>query len=183
MSEASGSRTELINGMQIRRASSQDLDIVYSVIRSSADWLKGQGMDHWDKYYTREKVVEKLKSQEVYLAFDKDNVVGTITFDTNPVSYYEERDLANFSDPEAKALYVTALAVLPEQQKKGIAGSLMKFAEDRAKEKGVGFVRFDCRAMYIDLVKFYRNRDYKVVGAIIDYEDNNEPYFLMEKEL
>ena len=52
MTEAPGTLNsgELVNGMQIRRASVQDLDQVWGVIESCAGWLKGQGMDHWDKY-------------------------------------------------------------------------------------------------------------------------------------
>src|SRR3972149_103668 len=129
------SKPETINGLQVRRAQPSDLDEVWRIIKSCSDWLKGQGMNHWDKYYTKELVEKKLTTQEVYLAFDPDGLVGTITLDMSPVSYYEKKDIASFADPEAQALYVTALAVLPEHQGKGTASKLMGFAETQVKKR------------------------------------------------
>ena len=140
-------------------------------------------MNHWDKYYTKKLVEKKIKTQEVYLAFSQGSLVGTITLDTSPVSYYEERDIASFADPEARALYVTALAVLPEHQGKGVASKLMEFAETQGKKREIGFIRFDCRASYTDLINFYTKRGYQRTGDMIDTKDNNEIYYLMEKQV
>ncbi len=169
--------------LQIVRAWESDLDTVWGIIKADSDWLESQGMSHWTHYYSRELIEKKLKRQEVYIARNSDGVVGTITLDTNPVDYYTDEDMQKFEDPSARGLYATALAVLPEYQGKGIASKLMEFVEAQAKERGIRFVRFDCRASYLKLVEFYKRRRYKIVGEIIDDADNNELYYLMEKKI
>lgn len=169
--------------LDIERAGAADVDAVWKIVKACSDWLTTFGYNHWSKYYTRELVAKKVNDQEVYLKYVDGLPVATVTFDTKPVDYYTKKELNSFEDPKAKALYVRTLAVLPKYQKRGIASELMDFAEEKAGEKGISYVRCDCRALYLDLVNFYRARGCKIVGLIIDVRDNNEPYFLMEKKL
>jgi GNAT superfamily N-acetyltransferase len=145
--------------------------------------LLQKGHDHWAGYYSRVLVKEKLSHQQVYLMSVANQKVGTVTLDTNQVDYYTLDDLAHFENPRAPSIYVTALAVLPEEQQKGYATKLMEFVEAQAREHGVEYIRFDCRARYIELVSFYEHRGYWIKGLLWDEEDNNEPYCLMEKKL
>lgn len=170
-------------GLDLIRGQSVNLDEAWALISTCSEWLRDIGMDHWDKYYTRKMVEEKIKGQELYLAYREGELVGTVTLDTNPVSYYEPNDLETFEDPKAEAMYVTALAVYPDMQKQGIAGNLMKFAEESAKERNIPYIRFDCRESYGELVEFYKKRGYGVVGRFTDPSDNDEPYLLMEKKI
>ncbi len=176
-------RVELGGNLEVGRASRGDLESVWAIIKSDSDWLAEKGLDHWRKYYTREKIAQKIGGSEVYLAYQNNDLVGTVTLDTNPVEYYRPEEMNQFTDPDASGLYVTALAVLPDKQGQGIASELMEFADSEAKKKGVKYVRFDCRAAYTDLVNFYKKRGYKVAGETVDEEDNNELYLLMEKAL
>lgn len=176
---------EISSNLSLRRATAQDLDAVWGIIEKDSKWLSEEkDLHHWAGYYTKEKIAHKLESQEVYLASQNGEVVGTITLDTNPVEYYrEEEELSKFADPKAPALYVTALAVDPEKHGQGIAGNLMNFADSEARKRGISYVRFDCRDRYSDLVNFYKKRGYVIVGTTIDEEDNNEVYDLMEKKV
>ena len=76
---------------------------------------------------------------------------------------------------------MSAVAVNPDVQGRGIASRLMKMADDTAKSRGIDCVRFDCRAEYTDLVTFYLKRGYAKVGSFSEYEDQN--YLLMEKKV
>ncbi len=176
-------RVGLGGNLEVGRASQEDLDSVWGIIKSDSDWLAEKGLDHWRKYYTREKVQRKIYGQEVYLAYQNNNLAGTVTLDTNPVEYYRPEEMNQFTEPDASGLYVTALAVVPAKQGQGIASKLMEFADSEAKKKGVKYIRFDCRAAYKELVDFYKKRGYKVIGETLDEEDNNERYLLMEKEI
>lgn len=168
---------------EIERAQESDIDSVWGIVEACSEQLVTFGHDHWSKYYSKDAIGKKVKDHEVYLKYIGNRPVGTMTLADTPVEYYEPKDMSSFAEPEADALYVSALAVLPEFQSKGIASELMTFAENRAKEMGLVYIRFDCRALYVDLVQFYRKRGYKVVGVLTDERDNYEPYFLMEKML
>jgi ribosomal protein S18 acetylase RimI-like enzyme len=174
--------TEKLN-TQIDRAGASESDIVWNIIDTCSKWLETSGMSHWTNYYTKQLIDKKLSSQEVYIAKVNGNPVAAVTLDQNPVDYYEAQDLSHFEQPEAAAIYVTALAVLPEKQKQGLASQLVTFAETTAKARGIKYIRFDCRASYEVLVNFYQKRGYCIRGTILDTEDNNEPYYLMEKQI
>lgn len=176
-----GESPEDIISEQIRRATQDDLDRVWTVIKKCSDWLLENGLDHWDAYYSKELIEEKLNKSTVFVVEVKGNVVGTVTISTDEVEYYTESDVAQFSNKDSRAVYVTALAVLPSMQGLGIGSALMKMVEDKAFEMGISTVRFDCRARYKELVEFYLKNGYSVVGLLWDEEDNNEPYCLMEK--
>ncbi len=76
-----------------------------------------------------------------------------------------------------------ALGVRPSEQGKGIAGKFIDFAFAEAKNRGVKWLRLDCREIP-SLVRFYENRGFKRVGRM--EEDNNgvtEVYLLMERQV
>lgn len=178
-----GTREKLQPILEIRPATLQDLDVVWKMVEICSDWLVTKGFDHWKKYYSKELVEKKLKTQEVFIGSLDDNPVATVTMDMNPVDYYTPEDMSRFANQNAMAVYITALAVLPEKQGAGLASQMMQMVEGKTREKGAKYLRLDCRESYQDLVRFYANRGFVTVGRIIDEADNNEPYLLMEKEL
>ncbi|MDD2224615.1 MAG: GNAT family N-acetyltransferase [Candidatus Shapirobacteria bacterium] len=173
---------EAINTNRLERATEKDVDKVFEVIKADGDWLlKEKGLDHWSSYYTREIMENKVKKQEVYLTYKNNEVVGTISFGEYPPDYYVLKNREAFTDPKAKALYLSSLAIKPEFHGQGIASDLMNFADSTAKSRGAEYVRFDCREEYGDLVNFYIKRGYKKVGSFVEEEGYN--YLLMEKKV
>lgn len=182
MAEKEDVLNEPAGEMKAIRASGTDIDKVWGVVKSCADWLLTQkGLDHWSSYYTREIIEKKIKTQEVLLIYEGDEVVGTMSLDSKPVGYYTEKNLSNFADPTAKAVYVSIVAVRPEFQRRGIASRLMESADEITKSRGIAYIRFDCRKEYVELVNFYQKRGYKIVGSFSEGEDQN--YLLMEKKV
>jgi len=64
-----------------------------------------------------------------------------------------------------------------------VASQLLKASEQAAMGMEAKYIRFDCRADYKELIRFYQRRHFMIVGEIIDTEDNNNVYYLMEKRL
>jgi hypothetical protein len=65
-------------GLDLIRGQSVNLDEAWALISTCSEWLRDIGMDHWDKYYTRKMVEEKIKGQELYLAYREGELVGTV---------------------------------------------------------------------------------------------------------
>jgi len=159
-----------------------ELDTVWGLIREDSEWLsKEKGLNHWSDWYTREKVEEKFEDWDVYLAYRDNKLVGTMSVSEKKVGYYLQESIEMFEEPEARALYVSMLAVKPEFQGQGVASDLLKKAEEIAKDKGIKYVRFDCREEYSELVYFYLKRDYKKRGSFNEAEGEN--YLMMEKKI
>lgn len=171
-----------ISGATFTRANSSDIDKVWNLIDTDAQWLLTEnGLDHWSSYYTRDTVAKKVREQEVYLLSIKGQPVATITLSPDPADYYTPVNLGNFTAPSEKALYVSSLAVHPDFHRQGIASKLMEFADQTAVNRGIRYLRFDCRAEYTDLIRFYTNRGYLSRGSFSEGEAQN--YLLIEKTL
>lgn len=172
------------SGLEISQAQENQSSQVWGVINTCSRWLLStKGFTHWSSYYTETKIKEKLKKQKVFLITNHQTPIATITLDTKPIDYFTSEDMSCFTDPQADALYITALGVLPEYQGRGIATALMTFAEAEAQKAGIQYVRFDCLASYSELVKFYEKLGYTVKGHYVDTQDNDKLYNLMEKEI
>jgi|SRR6266404_3974413 len=178
-------RAEQGSQLQIKKATTEDVATVWGIVEADAKWLANQGLEHWAKYYTEIMVSKMIHKKEVFLGLKSGKAVGTITYDTKPPKYYDEEGYSKLfsGGEEENAAYVTAVAVLPNEQKQGFAGQMLQFAEEEAKQKGTKWMRLDCRAEVPDLVSFYEKRGYKKLGDKPIDEGEAGTYWLMEKEL
>lgn len=175
---------EIPGNFEIKKATENDLPTVWRIIKKNADDLSRQGIHHWEKYYTEEMVSKMIRKKEVYLGLNNSNPVGTVTFDSKPPKYYAEPGYGErFTSPEDLAIYITALAVLPDEQHHGFASKMLQFVEDEAIKRNINWLRLDCRAEVPGLVIFYERRGFVKVNEEPINEGEDGTYFLMEKSL
>jgi ribosomal protein S18 acetylase RimI-like enzyme len=166
--------------IKIEKVDISKLDTVYGLIKEDSEWLsKEKGLNHWSDWYTKERVAEKFEDWDVCLAYRNNQLVGTMSMSEEKVGYYLQESIEMFAEPEARALYISMLAVKPEFQGQGVASDLLKSAEEIARNKKIEYVRFDCREEYRELVDFYLKRGYEKRGAFNEAEEEN--YLMMEK--
>jgi len=159
--------------MTIRKAKQADANKVLSILLDCAHWLADQGLTHWKEAHTLERVVKRIKERNVFLLEVKGSEVATITLDNKSPSYYRDSDKLFWSNPDAAALYISSLAVLPESQGGGLATQLLTFAEEQARKQGLKYIRFDAVAHYKALTRFYVSRGYRVVGSRVTGKENS----------
>lgn len=63
------------------------------------------------------------------------------------------------------------LGVKPSYHGKGVASKLLLFFEDKAREEGVDFLRFNAFTEYRELNNFYLKRDFCFLGSIVDGDE------------
>lgn len=169
--------------LNFERVGMESVDKVWKIVSRCASWLlKEKGLDHWSSYYTREMIEDKISSCEVYLVSEENVSVGTFCISEKMFDFYNElpRPLP-FKDLEVNAFYPSMLAVDPDHQGKGVASKILEFLEQIARERGIKYIRFDCREEYSDLVSFYKKRGFVEVGRFSEGEGQN--CLLMEKEI
>lgn len=167
--------TKQISKYPIVRANSSNCNEVFDILSSGADWLSQRGMNHWKGAYTKEKIEKRIKEKEVYLIYDKEKAIGTITLDTFPPFYHLDTEKSFWDDSNVHAMYIRGLAVLPSYHGKGLAKNLMDFAEEVAKEKDIHTIRLTAVAHYKELTEFYLKRGYNIVEKRVGknyYESN-----------
>jgi len=173
---------ELLPTTKIEKVGVDKIETVWGIIREDSEWLsKEKGLNHWSDWYTKERVEEKFEDWDVYLAYRNSKAGGTMSVSEKKLGYYLQESIDMFAEPKARALYISMLGVKPNFQKQGVASDLLKKAEEVAKEKGIEYIRFDCREEYTDLVNFYLKRGYEKRGSFPEAEGEN--YLMMEKKI
>lgn len=178
-------QSELLENLEIRRAQKDDLQAVWGIIRECSDWLvREYHLRHWADHYTEDMMGKMIAHKEVYLAEANGIPVSTMTFDSRPPKYYQEEGYDKmFEQPEEPAGYVMAVGVLPEYQGQGVAVQMIKLAEEESRNRGLKWLRLDCRNEVPGLVSFYEKRGFTKVGDEALKEGDNESYWLMEKSV
>ncbi|MFQ4143577.1 GNAT family N-acetyltransferase [Chlorogloeopsis sp. ULAP02] len=144
------------------------------------------GLTHWlAPIYPLKSMLKDAEKLEVYAIKVGKNLVGTFTleFATKvPLNYVKYGNIC-WQVANVPAVYVHKLAVLPEQQQKGLGtwclGTIEKFALTRKYHA----VRVDAVKTHSKLLSFYKSRGYQQVGELIYNSDTWVDAFVFEKVL
>ena len=112
--------------LEIKKAEKKDFESSFKVINECAILLKKQGMDNWERY-TNDKVLEMILSNEMFLLFKENEIIGTVKISNKSPSFYNSNDMQKWQNPDGKALYFTALAISPHSQGYGYGTLLLNF--------------------------------------------------------
>jgi len=152
--------------MKIRKARPVDAEEISKLIRQtfkniiSKDYPKKEHTLFFNRKNTKKKVLEKIKSHEMFYITDKNKILGTIYFDNDLVG---------------------GLYIRHDYIKKGIGTKLLKFIENYARKKGIKKVRlYSTKYGY----PFYLKNNYRLVkkGFWIVFNSRAINYY-MEKRL
>lgn len=100
-------------------------------------------LEQWDvflQYYSVEAVEEKIRTQDVFIAFEHDRLAGTIALEDGFV-------LGFYTDPSFMG--------------RGVGTALLQFLEQYAGEKGLAQLELAASPV---AVSFYKQRGWEVVG-------------------
>lgn len=76
-----------------------------------------------------------------------------------------------------------SIAVLPDEQGKGLSKQLLAAAEDAAQERRCGYMRLEVSVNNVPAISLYRYYGYQTIGTIKQYYENGEDALRMEKRL
>ena len=128
--------------MKIRKAKKEDLKEISEIFRIESN--KKPYLQGWTKKMAFNNIYQSFKKDKIYVAFVNEKVVGFIIISLN----------------EKKDIYVDELWIKQKCQKKGIGKFLMKFIEEKYKEKGSKLIKLSADKK-ADAVKFYKKLNYK----------------------
>ncbi|HEX3436226.1 MAG TPA: GNAT family N-acetyltransferase [Pseudacidobacterium sp.] len=107
-----------------------------------------------DTILTAETVHERLSAMQVYVAVtDTNEVVGTIAY----------------SVVHEKGGHLRGMAVHPDWQGSGVAGELLKAAEQTLAERGCSFITLDTTEPLERAVRFYQKNGFQPTGKVTDF--------------
>lgn len=130
-----------------------------------ACWLDMQarfGLAHWVPAYPLEAMQRDTETKRVYAVREGPSAIATFTVSAQAPAYY---DMSIWQNPDARALYVHRLAVLPAYQGRGIGRWCMEQIEQLAGAEGCSAVRLDAYDEHLALHEFYRHLGYQERGS------------------
>ncbi|MDG2371878.1 MAG: GNAT family N-acetyltransferase [Flavobacteriaceae bacterium] len=165
----------------IRLAYFSDLNNVKKITEACAEEMISKKIFQWNEHYPSRKVFEKdIMNKELYVTEMNNSIVGCIMFSKHKDELYNKID---WLTPDPNNLYIHRLAVHPKSQKKGLARSMMDFAEEEAIKMKCLSVRLDTFSQNSRNSKFYRARGYIQLGDVHIPKQSEYPFYCFEKIL
>lgn len=167
--------------MVIKKASKQDLEQLFSVVKSCAKNLIEHGIFQWSENYpTKEILSSDIAFQQIWKIEDETGIVGSIVLTEIEDPEYEP---VKWLTKNQKNLYIHRLAIHPDFQGKGYAQKLMDFAENFAMENNYDSVRLDTFSKNKRNQQFYEKRNYIKLESIYFPNQSEFPFYCYEKVL
>ncbi len=149
--------------LHIKKVDPGEVEPLHEILRlCGLDMQARFGLAHWIPPYPLDLMRRDAEQKNVYAVLDGDRIIATFTIGTQPPFYY---DPALSESPNAKAMYVNRLAVLPEMQGHGVGTWCMRTIERLAVEHECSAIRLDTYHKHLDLLNFYRGVGYQERGS------------------
>lgn len=163
----------------IRKAQIKELDEIFAIYRLCDESMQASGFTYWIDYPKKHQTKTDIKNESLYVYASAEKLKAVITLDEQQFYPWSR---VEWLDSNGKILAVHRLAVLPDDQGSGIAGLLMKFADDYAKQNGYTSIRLDASSNNLDVKNFYLNHDYHIRGEVY-LPVRDWPFICFEKSL
>lgn len=129
--------------LTIRRADICDADNILSVIDSAKKYLKAQGIDQWQDGFPSRSVIESdITSAEAYVLEDEDIAAYFVLYEP-PEPVYAMIENGNWVYDGENYCAMHRVAVSEEYRGRGLAHTIYRKAEERARELGYASIRVD----------------------------------------
>jgi GNAT superfamily N-acetyltransferase len=149
----------------IKKLKTSHIKRSFEIITSAISSLKSQQIDQWDeKYPAYDDIKQDIEKAQAFGYFMEDHLTGYVALNQETPGEYSD---VVFKYDNESALIVHRLTVDPLYQNCGIAGKLMRFSEDFARENGYTSIRLDAFSRNLKAVRFYHTLNYREVGKVL----------------
>ena len=152
-----------LTGIEIRDATSADLEPILALLRSCVAGMCAHGIDQWDEVYPGRPTIEAdLRAGTAVVAVADGTLAGYAALDDRQEPEYG--DVAwTVAEP---AGVIHRLMVTPRFEGRGVARAVMAFLEKRAGSLGHASIRLDVFVENPRAVRFYERQDYRRAGQV-----------------
>lgn len=171
--------TELLPGVTIRVATSDDAAPFAAIHEEVANWLWVRGIHQWQPgTFPISWVQDAIVRGEVYVSIESGAVIGAVMLQEADPDTWGAASLAD------AAGYIHGLRVRRSVAGRGIGWALIAWAERELVARGKRLARLDCWAANDALCAYYERAGYQRVGTRT-FTDEPEPFVaaLFEKAL
>jgi GNAT superfamily N-acetyltransferase len=147
----------------VRPARVQDLPRASALVRGAARRLTALGIDQWDDAYPSEPILRAdIVARHMWVVEEDGALAGLVTLNEEQPPEYAAVPWRH----AGRALVVHRLAVDPARQGRGLAATLMAFAEQEAAARGCAVIRLDAFTRNPAATRLYERRGYRRAGSV-----------------
>ena len=154
----------------LRLVESADIPAIRKLVNTSYAELSAMGLNYTATYQDEDMTRERISKGRAFVLTENNDLIATILLGKQ--NYFTQKNTA----------YISQFAVTPYYKKMGIGSLLMDHCEQIAKEEGYDAIQLDTAQPATHLVKWYLNRQYKIVGEIA-WEGKTYQSYIFEKIL
>jgi GNAT superfamily N-acetyltransferase len=164
--------------MEIVIAKSVDILEILELVQECIKEMNSHGIYQWNEQYPPPEIfISDVEEETLFAMKEEGRIIGIIVLSEEQDEQYNEID---WIDKFGKVLLVHRLAVNPKWQRMGIAGKLMDFAENYAKENAYSSIRLDTYSENPRTIQFFEKRKYLRKSGQIFFPECDQPFYCYE---
>ncbi|MFA9398088.1 MAG: GNAT family N-acetyltransferase [Clostridiaceae bacterium] len=164
--------------MLIRRGRKEEVYDIVKIIKNAVLDMEAQGIYQWDDIYPNEEDINNDIYGNNLFVYIEDNIIkGIVVLNESQDKEYQN---IKWKYNEPKNLVIHRLCIDPEYKGRGIATTLIKYAERFSKENGYISIRLDAFTENNNACRLYEKNGYEKRG-IISFRKGE--FFCLEKEM
>ncbi len=143
--------------VRIILAEPSELDTILEILEEASRWVVSEGYENqWRQGPAlRQLMKSNIDHGEVYLAKDRDGIIGTITLQWTDLKYWGEMP------PDSG--YIHKFAVKRAYGGRGLGLRILQWAEQKTKREGKKYLRLDCLANNKVIRNYYERIGFQYV--------------------
>jgi len=120
------------------RISTGEVDTAISIMRECAEWLVARGQKLWEPAdLIRDNILSGITPENIHVAYLNDEPMGTMILQWHDPIFWEQI-------PPNVSGFVHKLAVRRKFSGQGVAGVLLRHAENECRKNKIDWLRLDC---------------------------------------
>ena len=155
--------------VNIRKSTKQDIDRIMIILAEARQKMGQLGIDQWQYGYpSREIIKEDVALGMSYAIRESDDgeVLGTFFVEDRGEPTYDKIYDGEWLTGDANYIAIHRVALCNAKRGSGIANEMVKFAEEKCKEAGVGSIRIDTHRGNIPMRRFLEKNGFVFCGII-----------------
>lgn len=159
----------------IRKAKNNEINIVFDLLKESAQWLKEKNIDYWQNWHDPEDIYikwikEGFEKNQFSFIENNENIIGMFRLQYEDEPFWGKR--------YEKAGYIHSFTVKRELSGKGIGYLILDKIKKFLKDKNINIIRLDCGSDIIGLCNYYEKYGFKSVGTVEVHNNKTTLYEL-----
>jgi ribosomal protein S18 acetylase RimI-like enzyme len=154
------------------------LNEIMMIINDAIIEMESKGIYQWDDIYPGKDIISKdIEEENLFIFIEDETIKGFIVLNEHQEAEYKSID---WKYKSGKQMVIHRLCVNPLFQGKGIAKSLVRFAEDYGRQYGYNSMRLDAFKENKGACGLYEKLGYEKTGMV---EFRKGHFYCFEKSL